>query len=197
MSFDKAKKKLSSWRLEQSFDEVSTLEDLIRATPFTDASDASGATNHISTRIPTWIYRQIAYITEMKATPYRVHSDTIRDALYVGLRILSMRYKTSPEWAVEASMARAVDKVGTTKRVRSRINELSSGLEEMLNSRDELQAVKGLEEFLLPVLELEDSWYKGKIIELIMDNRIASHVLTKCSEPLQKAVAKVYKGDRV
>lgn len=190
---DKQKRGKSNWELEQSFDRAVTLAELIESPPFKDTSDSSGVSHVAGTRVPTWIHRRVSYLSEMKGTPYHIHSDVLRDAIYIGLRVLSMRYKLSPEWDVEARMARAVDKVGTVKRIRSQIKELSAGLEEMTSNRDIKQAIEGLEDFVIPVLELDDQWYRRKIIELIMDNRVIRDVLSKCSDKVQSAVTKIYK----
>jgi len=193
MSFDKVKKKLSSWRLEQSFHEATTLEELVNAPAFKDASDSSGQSHSVSTRVPTWLHRHIAHLCEMKGGPYYVHSDVMRDALYIGLRVLSMRYRLNPRFDAEVRMAKAVDKVGVAKRVRAQIAELANGLEEMTSNKDIVQAVEGLEDFVVPVLEIEDEWYKNKVIQLLMENRTVRTVLSNCSDNVQKSVDKIYK----
>ena len=195
MSQEKPKRK-SDWELESAFDRITSLEELVSSPPFKEASDASGLSHVAGTRVPSWLQRRIVYLTEMKGTPYHIQSDVIRDAIYIGLRILNMRYKSSPDWTVEARMVKAIDKVGVVRRIRNQVKELSQGLEEMVTNRDIAQAVEGLEDFIDPVLELEDLWHRQKIVQMLMETKTTRELLDKCSESMRRAVQKIYKEEQ-
>ncbi len=187
---DNRYKKSIGWNPEKSFDSALTLEDLIKSPPFKDAGDPSG-THPTSVRLPTWLVRRIAFLTENSATPYQLHSDVVRDAVYIGLRVLSVRYKSNPQWEAEARMAKAVDKVGTIERLRTQIKNLRTGLEALVDNGDTEQAVQGLEEFLEPVIEIEDEWYKTKIIQFLSEEKVTRQLLDKCSAPMKKTIKKI------
>jgi len=188
---DKHKTKQSDWELEATFDRVASLEELIASPPFKEASDSSGVSVIAGVRIPGWLQRLIAYFTEIKGTPYQIGSDVTRDAIFLGLRVLAMRYKGSPEWTVEARIAKAIDKVGMIRRIRNQIKDLSAGLDEMVSNRDIKQAVEGFEDFVAPVLELEDEWHKRKLIQSLMENKVTRDLLNKCSDGIRNAVLKI------
>lgn len=176
------KKKPSDWSLEAPFDKTCTLEELIAMPPFKEASDQSGYSHTAGSRVPGWIQRRIIYFTEMRGSPYRIQSDVIRDAIYIGLRVLTMRYKSTPDWVVETKMTKAIDKVSVLRRVKKQMEELTTGLEELYRSGDEEKAIEGLEEFVTAVIEMEDTWHKDKIVQSLMDNRTVKDIVSKCSD---------------
>lgn len=190
----KTKTKQSDWELEATFDRVASLEELINSPPFKEASDSQGVSISTGVRIPGWLQRRISFFTEMKGTPYQIASDVTRDAIFLGLRILAMRYHANPEWMVEAKIAKAIDKVGTIRRIRAQVKDLSQGLEEMVANKDKKQAIEGFEDFIVPVLELEDDWHKQKLIQSVMDNKITREILNKCSDRIVDAVKKIHKA---
>ena len=192
MTPDENRKRKSDWELEASFDRVLSLEELINLAPFKEASDSIGSSHVAGSRVPTWLHRRIIYLTEMKGTPYHIQSDVVRDAIYVGMKVISQRYKLSPDWGVEARMAKAIDKVGVVKRIRSQVYELAQGLEEMVSNKDAKQAIDGLEDYLAPVLELEDEWHRNKIIQNLMDIKTTRELLDKCSDETRIQVLKIY-----
>lgn len=187
---EKRGKGQSSWNPEMSFDGALTIEDLIASPPFNDPGGKNNSFS-IGARIPGWMVRRLAKLSESKSTPYELHSDVVRDALYIGLRVLSVRYKSNPQWEAEVRMAQAVDKVGTIQRVRSQIQELSKGLEALVSNGDTVQAAYGLEEYLEPVIEIEDTWYKKKIIQFLYEEKTTRYLIDKCSEPIRKAIEKI------
>ena len=95
---DRKKKKRSDWALESPLDEEVTLEQLVNESPFKEASDESGQSTTAGTRIPMWLKRRIIKLRELSGSPYELDSDVTRDALFIGLRVLHLRYKMGPDW---------------------------------------------------------------------------------------------------
>ncbi len=169
----------SDWELEAGFDVELTLEDLLTQAPFRSASDDNGQSFTEAARIPSWLHRRVIKLKEQNSSVYEINSDVVRDAFYIGIQILCMRYKTSKDWATERRLAAVVDQTGVSKRIRDQIDTLSKGLEDLYHSGDEEQAITRLVEYVITVSELDNEWLRLKILSLLRNNRliveIASH----------------------
>lgn len=196
MSPKKETKKQSDWELESSLDEGVTLDQLIDESPFKESSDEAGNSVTAGTRIPMWLKRRITKIREMSGTPYELDSDVIRDALYIGLRVLHIRYKTSPDWHTETRLAAAIDAVGASRRIRSQVNELVAGLEEMVNDKDKKKAAEHLTDFIDIAGDLEDGWHKEKLFKILNESKVVEELLEKCSPEIQDTIEKYSKSKR-
>lgn len=186
---DKRKKeKPSDWELESSLEVSVTLEDLIGAPPFHEASDEHGHSVTAGTRIPLWLHRRVMKLKELPGSPYELNSDVLRDAVYLGLQILHARFKVSPDWAVERRMAAVADATGASRRVKEQFDELAAGLDEMCKDGDEYQAADKLSDYILAANELESSWHRGKIFRLLADSSAVQQVLQFCPDSIQRLV---------
>lgn len=187
----------SIWELEQEFDRDISLEELMASPPFKEASDEAGSFT-AGTRIPSWLQRRIIYYTEVRGSPYQIQSDVIRDALWLGLRIIATRHRGNVEWTLESKMSRAIEKVHTIQRIRTQINSLVSGLDSLVSEKDVSQAVQGLEEYISPVFDFEDEWHKYKVVSILMENKVIRSLIDRCSNDTQVAVQKILDtGERV
>lgn len=180
------KSKPPDWELESPFDAAATLEELINAPPFKEASDERGESVTSGTRIPTWLHRRVVKLREMPGSPYEVNSDVLRDAVYTGLQILHMRYGMSPDWAAERKMAAVADATGAGKRIRSQVEELISGLEELHAEGDEEQAAQRLSDYVIAAKELESGWLKDRVFRMLKASRVVRDISEGCDEDIQK-----------
>ena len=193
----KQPRKPNSWDLESPFDTIISLEELINMPPFKEASDSKGGSITAAVRIPSWLERKAVYLTESKGTPYHIKSDVYRDAIYVGLRLLNMRYKSNPDWAVEAKMANVIDRANLITRLKSRVDQISRPVVELWDSGDTEQAIMLLEDFVGAVVEVSDEWEKGKTIQLLKNDRRLNNILRECPLEVRSAVfGEKVKGSR-
>lgn len=186
----KPKAKPSDWELESTFDLASTLEDLINAPPFREASDEKGESVTSGTRVPMWLHRRIVKIKEMPGSPYEVNSDVLRDAVHIGLQILHMRYRLSSDWEVERKMAAAIDASGALRRMKGQLEMLVGGLEELHEGGDIDQAAHRLSEYVLAANELENKWHRERLFKLLAANRIVKEIATACPPEVEKLIKK-------
>lgn len=175
-----------SWEPELTLDLAATLQDLIDEPPFKDVSDETGESTTAGARIPNWLLRRIVKLKELKGSPYDINSDVIRDAIYVGLRVLHLRYKLTADWEVETKLAAAVDAVSAGKRVRSQVEELVAGLDEMYKDGDMDKAAHNLTEYVLAAVGLESDWHKDKVFQILNEHRIVREIASHCGEAVQK-----------
>lgn len=180
--------KKSDWDLESSFDMAAGLEDLINSPPFKEASDEKGESVTSGTRLPLWLHRRIVKIKELPGSPYEVNSDVLRDAAYLGLQILHMRYSLMPEWSVERKMAAAVDASSALKRLRDQVDMLATGVEELFESGDTDQAAQRLSDYVLAAGELENKWHRDRVFRLLSGNKIVREIAQFCPPDVQKII---------
>lgn len=185
----KSKGKPSDWELESAFDLAAGLQDLIDTPPFKEASDEKGESVTSGTRLPLWLHRRVVKLREMEGSPYEVNSDVLRDAVYVGLQILHMRYKISPDWGVETKMAAVVDASGALRRLKDQFDMLVGGLEQLCEGGDEDQAAHRLSDYILAAGELENKWHREKVFRMLRENRTIKEVTRLCPRNVQKLIS--------
>lgn len=183
----------SDWEPEAALDLAATLEDLIGEPPFKEVSGEGGESVTAAARIPLWLLRRITKLKELSGSPYDLNSDVLRDAIYVGLRVLHLRYKLTADWEVETKLAAAVDAVSASRRVRSQVEELVAGLDEMYRDGDVEKAAKNLSEYVMAAVTLDNDWQKGKIFQILAEHKIIRELVSHCGEVVRMILEK---GDR-
>lgn len=183
------KKGKSAWDPESPFGEITTIEELIALPVFKEASDLKGGGTYTAgARVPVWMERRFQRLVELRGTPYYIMSDAVRDALYLGLHVLNLRYRAEQDWAVEAQMVKAADSVNEITRIKEQFSTVNKGVTELLAHGEDRKAKEQLVQYILSASELEDVWKKGKIFEYIMGSHVTREVLDKCSANIRKTV---------
>ena len=186
---NRKEKQETDWEPEAVIDLAATLQELLDEPPFKEVSDDAGSAT-VGTRIPNWLLRRVVRLKELKHSPYDINSDVLRDAIYIGLRVLHLRYGLTPDWEVETKLAQTVDAVSATRRIRSQIEELVSGLDEMYRDGDVDKAVRNLTDYMMAALELESTWHKDKVFKLLAENRVIREIGSHCGEAVKKILEK-------
>ncbi len=184
----KKKEQHSDWELEEQFDLIASLEELINEPPFTEVSGQSGDSRTVAARVPYWLHRRAKRLREIDGSPYYVDSDVYRDAIYLGLKILNMRHKTNPDWDVESKMAQIIDSAGTAARAKRNIKELSMSLNDLWHDGDQTRAVNSLSNYIHAAVEIDSQWYKRRVFNLIKNNDTIQVVLRQCDQSIQDIV---------
>lgn len=186
MAREKKKRSGVDWDPEKAFDAGATLEELINAPPFREVSDEHGHSATAGSRIPFWLQRRFRKMVEMKGSPYDLISDVLRDALFIGGRVLSIRYSMSTEWDVETKMAAAVDATTLSRRIRGQVEELVRGLDDMVKDSDTSKAAEHLTDYVLAAIELDNDWHREKLFTLLNGNRTVKDLVKHCQPEIQK-----------
>lgn len=182
----KRKKEKPQWDLEAPFDRPSSLEELLESPPFTEAGGADSVT--AGTRIPKWLFRRVIKLVETQGTPYELASDVYRDAIYLGLRIIHMRHKTAHDWSVETKMAAIASETEVMKRIRSQIDGLSSGLDNLMREDEPEKAAEKLSEYISAAIELEDDWVRSRLFKMLRESKVVEDVSQHCSPDVRKII---------
>lgn len=192
----KSKDTQSDWEPEAALDLAATMDDLINEPPFREVSGESGESTTAAARIPLWLLRRITKLKELPGSPYDINSDVLRDAIYVGLRVLHLRYKLTPDWEVETKLAATVDAVSAGRRVRSQVEELVAGLDEMVRDGDLEKAAGNLNEYVLSAVALDSDWHKSKIFQILTESRVVRDIIPHCNEATQMILERGKEQDK-
>lgn len=182
----KKTEKPPDWQVEEPLDLEATLEELIAAPPFKQASDEHGHSATAATRIPFWLNRRVTALKEMSGSPFELTSDVLRDAIYLGMRVLHMRYKMSPDWDVETKLAAVIEATGASRRIRLQIEELVTGIDEMYRDGDTDKAAESLTDYIMAAVDLEGRWHKAKVFNYLRESRVVRDVVRYCKSDVQK-----------
>lgn len=182
----KSKDLPSDWEPEAALDLAATLEELIDEPPFKEVSGEGGESVTTAARIPLWLLRRITKLKELSGSPYDINSDVLRDAIYVGLRVLHLRYKLTTDWEVETKLAATIDAVSAGRRVRSQVDELAFGLDEMVKDGDMEKATRNLTDYMMAAVELESEWHKDKVFKLLAESKVVREIAKHCGEAVMK-----------
>ena len=166
------------WALEE--DIHLTLENLIDEEPFNTTSDDTGESVSIGTRVPSTMYRRLVEIREIPGGPYQINSDVMRDAIYLGLRILQLRYKKK-DWQIDRKLSTVIDASGAFDRINAQVSDLCKNLEKLKSAEDVEHAVIHLDDFLKEVSNLSENWRKATFIKVLKKRGIVTDLLPQCS----------------
>jgi hypothetical protein len=114
----------------------------------------------------------------------------LRDALYIGLRVLNMRYKMNPDWDVEAKMASIVDSASIGRRLRRQVKELVDGLDDLYRDGDLERAGESLKKYVYSAVELESAWYKAKLFRVLKEDKTVQAVAKSCEPQVWETIVK-------
>lgn len=152
-----------AWQLESQHSDTLTVDSLIEAQPF-HVDPGEKDLPVISTRVPQWMMREIIILVDRRGTSYQTKGDVAKDALYIGLKILNIRYG-SKDWKIEHGMAEVIDGLGKYKRMDENIGKLAEALEHLNKVGEGERAKRGLQDFIDRVSESDDISFKRTILK--------------------------------
>jgi hypothetical protein len=182
-------KKEDQWNLEAPFDQPASLEELLEAQPFTEAGGSDSVT--AGTRIPKWMFRRVAKLTEISGSPYELASDVYRYAIYLGLRIINMRLKTARDWSVETRLAAIASDTEVMKRVRGQVDTMVSGLDNLMKEGEPEKAAENLSKYVSAAVELQDTWVRSRLFKMLRESKVVAELAGRCSPEVKKLIREI------
>lgn len=170
---------MDPWRTEELLDEELNrpIRDLVEIEPYRKAEDEKGHGITLGARVPRSMEREVIRLTELPGSPYDIKSDAVRDALYVGLKILTLRYKL-PDWQVKVAMARVSSTTDEASRIRESVEEFVESLGKLSRERDGKDKAKEfLNQYINHVESLQDSWTKARYRDALNEYGIVRELL--------------------
>lgn len=127
-----------------------TVSALMSWLPYTGSEDRKGHDIPLEARFPKSYGRIVEQIKEASAGELQVKSDVVRAAIYLGLPILALRYKTE-EWKVQHYIGRQMAEVFDSIRIHQDVESVVSALDELCRKQDEKEARDKLAEFMYAI----------------------------------------------
>lgn len=148
---------------------------LMKSPPFIMSEDVKGHDVVIGARVPKWFERWITEILEHGGTFYRIKSDVVRDALYLGLQILALRLG-SEEWKVEEAIAKVISEVSLGAVVEKTVRDFSDNLRRLWEGDAKELAVGSLRGFIEALVELKDERRKTLYFKFLKQDYLIKQV---------------------
>ena len=140
--------KASAWDLDVlNVTKDDPLKILVERDPMVLSEDKKGHDITLYSRFPKYIGGWIAQIMEKHNSPYKTRSDLVRDAVFLGMVVLNLRYQT-PEWRAGERMARIASEVAYKADMLERIDMMVKDIKTIVASGDVESARKGLFEYM-------------------------------------------------
>jgi len=150
-----------------------TLDKLTSQSPFKRSEDKRGHDVPMGSRFPKDVAR---WITRIKETgQYQTSSDAIRDAVWLGLQILSLRYEEDPEWQVYLQAMKMDNDTAWEARTYEQEESFANNLETFVKNGNEKRAIELLEEKLGLIQNLKEERRKER--KRVLLERLNSHRL--------------------
>lgn len=150
-----------------------TLDKLTSQPPFKRSEDRKGHDVPMGSRFPKDVAR---WITRIKETgQYQTSSDAIRDAVWLGLQILSLRYEEDPEWQIYLQAMKLDNDTAWEARTYEEEEGFANNLETFVKNGNEKRAIELLEEKLALIQNLKEERRKER--RRVLLERLNSHRL--------------------
>ena len=105
------------WNLDElGITPQTTIAELMARPPYSTTEDKHGHEIMIGAKFPKTIARWVETILERPGTPYKLKADLARDALMLGLCIISLRHKISEEWKLNEQLALMTSRAEDARR---------------------------------------------------------------------------------
>lgn len=150
------------------------LDKLTSQPPFKRSEDKRGHDAPMGTRFPKDVARWLTRVKE--AGQYQTTSDAIRDAVWLGLQILSLRYEEDPEWQVYLQLMRMSNEAAWAARIYEEEEGFANTLETFCKNDNEKHAIALLEEKLGLIQNLKEE--KREERKRVLLERLKSHRLS-------------------
>lgn len=122
------------------------LEKLTESAPFKRSEDRKGHDGFLGARFPKDMTRWVTKIKEKGQ--YQMNSDVVRDAIWLGLQILSLRYQADPQWQVNLQLMTMANETAWEARMYDEEEEFAHSLDKFCTNGDEGRAIEALRERL-------------------------------------------------
>lgn len=138
---------MDSWETEDAGLNLNDrLDKLTGQSPYQRSEDKKGHEAFLGARLPKEVTRWVTKLKELG--PYQTNSDVVRDALWLGCQILSLRYKLDPQWQANLQLMSMASEVTWEARMYEEEEEFCRSLDKFCANGDEARAIEVLGERL-------------------------------------------------
>ena len=177
---------MDSWELDDgTLSLTSPLSVLVDRKPYTTSEDKKGHDAFLGAKFPKTFYRWVTELKEAPGSPYRTNADVVRDSIYLGLQVLSLRAKQSSTWNVQAAITQQEARIFQHTRIYRDVEAVVEQLEILSRNGDDKQALDDLVEYVhLFAAHPEGSKYASVLKEKLLASRRLKGLLEQLEEAL-------------
>jgi hypothetical protein len=177
---------MDTWELDDgTLTLTSPMSVLVNRRPYTSTEDKKGHEAFLGAKFPKQFQRWVTELKELPGSPYRTNADVVRDAIHLGLQIISLRSKQSEVWSVQAAISQQKARMFQHPRIYQEVREILEQLEVLVDGRDEAQARSDLTDYVSVVLGHPEH---ERYLLVLRDELMASRQLRGLLQTLEAAV---------
>lgn len=125
---------------------ISALVDL---PPYRKSEDKRGHDTFLGARFPKDFARWAAYLKEALPGHYNIQADVVRDALQLGLKVISLRTTSNPtEWQIVEKLARLEAQAFAAAEAYRRVDKIVNDLKVLTENRRVQEAKDAVRDYL-------------------------------------------------
>jgi hypothetical protein len=140
--------KRDTWDLDDTgLTPETPLSVLMEYLPYTTSEDKKGHDIFLGARFPKDIAHWLAEIKEDSAKVYKTNSDIVRDAVHLGLLIISLRAKNVERWKTLSALMQARAALFEEARIFRECEEVADDVATLVDHNDSDAAIEHLRRF--------------------------------------------------
>jgi hypothetical protein len=140
---------MDTWELDDSnLSLTSPLSVLVDRRPYTSSEDKKGHEIFLGAKFPKSFQRWVTELKEAPGSDYRTNADVVRDAIHLGLQIITLRAKQSALWSVQSAIAQQKARTFQHTRIYREVEEIVEQLDIMVKAGDDKQAESDLVDYI-------------------------------------------------
>lgn len=132
-----------TWYTRTDLTPETPLRVLLDWVPYTSSEDKKGHEVFLGAKFPKSFASRVTRLREASAGHYKTNADVVRDAISIGLEVITKRLE-QPEWEIERLLMNQRAKIFEHARVYKAIEETVNDLSELCNNNDKETAIDDL-----------------------------------------------------
>jgi len=169
---------MNSWETDtEGLTSDTALSELIERVPYKTTEDKQGHDSFLGARFPKQFTRWVDSIRELSGSPYQNRADVVRDAIYLGLVIISLRHNLSPNWRTMEKLAQVSGVAAEIAGEYSKIEHLIPQLQILVANKQLRQARDIVRDYVKVLNEFPSE--KGESLTGKFMGEIRSHGLSQ------------------
>jgi hypothetical protein len=177
---------MDTWELDDgNLSLISPLSTLVNRRPYTSTEDKKGHEVFLGAKFPKSFQRWVTELKEAPGSDYRTNADVVRDAIHLGLQVISLRAKQSALWGVQAAIAQQQARIFQHTRIYREVDEIAEQLGILVKAGDDKQAKSDLVDYINVFLDHPE---RNKYIAVLRERLAADRRLQGLLKVLEAEV---------
>ena len=166
---------MDTWELDDgNLSLTSPLSVLVNRRPYTSSEDKKGHEVFLGAKFPKSFQRWVTELKEAPGSDYRTNADVVRDAIHLGLQVISLRAKQSALWSVQSAIAQQQARTFQHTRIYREVEEIVEQLDILVKAGDDKQAESDLGDYVQVFLAHPE---RNKYVSVLRERLAASRRL--------------------